>query len=571
MEPDCDFRDFGFPSQAELNAHTKTFHGQPVLALRFANLKPRSLWAALEDSIDGNDPCVVKSLCLEILESGNEHGAMEKKGFILRAIKKAKFDAARVLIELLGDHSELIFKDTAGRTALFYAAKSGLVDLVELILTKGPSTLLQLGVRDTPMTIAASKGHLEVVRIMVENLRHENLNLGFEHLWTPLGAAVSTGQEKVVELLLENQGAEYVQSPYFEKALNAAASRNSEELVRKLLESGQELDAQRRYSKKLSKTIENNDLDAAIEFLLKKCKAGNFEESSERKIFRKAVRSGMSDEIERLLDDGINIDRVDKGYGTALSIAVGKKQEVVVRLLLDRGATADAHGNLALCVAARLGLHGIASILIEAGADVNVSSLSEIKIREAGLSRSLSYFRSQYKLYNGSYVHSLEWPPLHFAAHEKQHEMVQLLLEKGADAYAVNPERATALHLATSVYIYVQNVKDIRDSYVANSILTAQILLKYKVDINAKNQDGKTPLHLVEYRLSDKNYPEIAQVAKFLIQHGADIDVPDKDGVTPRKIAADAGEDILEQFLQAQQDYQSSKLQQEKGDGSLQL
>ena len=557
MEPDCDFRDFGFPSQAGLNAHTKTSHGQPALALRFANLKTRSLWEALEDSIDRNDPSVVKGLCLEVLECGSEHGAMEKKGFILRAIKKAKFDAAQVLIELLGDQGELSFADTAGHTALFYAAKSGRVDLVEVILDKGPSTLLQLDrhLRDTPMTIAASKGHLEVVRLMVENLQPKHLNASGQNLWTPLGAAVSAGQEKIVELLLESQGAEYAQSPYFRKALNAAASRNSEKLVRKLLERGQELQAQKRYSKKLSKTIENSGLDAATEFLLRKCKAGNFEESSERKALRKAVRSGKIDEIERLLNSGVSIDRVDKVYGTALSIAVDEKQEVVVRLLLDRGATVDTHGNLALCLAARLGLHGIASVLIEAGADVNVSSLPEIG--NARRQEALSHFISK----DGRHVRSLEWPPLHFAAHEKQHEMVQLLLEKGADAYAVNPERATALHLTMYNLAVTIYPKHGRDDNVTNSILTAQILLEYQADINAKDKDGKTPLHLVPYKYNGSTHQETAQVAKFLVQHGADIDVRDKDGVTPREIAADAGEDILEQLLQAHQDYQSSKLQ----------
>ncbi|KAF8468563.1 ankyrin repeat-containing domain protein [Russula ochroleuca] len=54
----------------------------------------------------------------------------------------------------------------------------------------------------------------------------------------------------------------------------------------------------------------------------------------------------------------------------------------------------------------------------------------------------------------------------------------------------------------------------------------SQVLLKYKADIHARNDDGKTALHLASHRNSGQQPnigPSLSNVARLLLEHGADI------------------------------------------------
>jgi len=63
-------------------------------------------------------------------------------------------------------------------------------------------------------------------------------------------------------------------------------------------------------------------------------------------------------------------------------------------------------------------------------------------------------------------------------------------------------------------------------SFCNNNIIGISItnmLLDKGADINAQNNNGKTPLHYVPY---------IPKFIKNLLEHGADVNAPDKDGKT---------------------------------------
>jgi len=57
------------------------------------------------------------------------------------------------------------------------------------------------------------------------------------------------------------------------------------------------------------------------------------------------------------------------------------------------------------------------------------------------------------------------------------------------------------------------------------------ILLGYKVDVNAKDKNGDTPLYVA---ISDGARDDIAKV---LLAHGADSTIKGHDGLTPRALA----------------------------------
>lgn len=66
------------------------------------------------------------------------------------------------------------------------------------------------------------------------------------------------------------------------------------------------------------------------------------------------------------------------------------------------------------------------------------------------------------------------------------------------------------------------------------------LLLSYGADIEAKTDDGKTPMH---YAAFDRN----GEVLTLLLQNGADAGIPDGDGVTPCQYALESEQ--LEKIL----------------------
>ncbi len=68
-------------------------------------------------------------------------------------------------------------------------------------------------------------------------------------------------------------------------------------------------------------------------------------------IFKCVVNNSIQD-IERLLENGTDLNSEDQFGVSILYFAVGLKQHNIVRLLLDRGANANGSKFVPLCVAA---------------------------------------------------------------------------------------------------------------------------------------------------------------------------------------------------------------------------
>ena len=205
---------------------------------------------------------------------------------------------------------------------------------------------------------------------------------------------------------------------------------------------------------------------------------------------------GDNTKVKFLLDCGSVVDAY--GYSTApkglvaLVEAAREGQELIVKTLLENGASAnvqDGSGITALMRASQYGHLNIVSQLIRAGANVNYKNPTVWVMAK-------EYRRT----------------PLHAAAYNGYTDIVELLLENGAtaDLYDGNLDKEknrygdgpgdTPLMLAASQ----GNVK----------IVT--ILLKHKVDVNKQNSRGveKTALILAAEQGS-------LEIVSALIDNGA--------------------------------------------------
>lgn len=101
---------------------------------------------------------------------------------------------------------------------------------------------------------------------------------------------------------------------------------------------------------------------------------------------------------------------------------------------------------------------------------------------------------------------------LHNAMPEEEFEIIEYLIEKGADVEIQNEDGVTPLHLAAFTK-------------------TALILLEHGADINQKDNRGNTPLHAAV--IAGEEHREMI---KFLIDNGADASIINHEGKTPLDI-----------------------------------
>lgn len=140
--------------------------------------------------------------------------------------------------------------------------------------------------------------------------------------------------------------------------------------------------------------------------------------------------------------------------------------------------------------------------------------------------------------------------PLHCAASRGNDEVVEFLLDNGADGNAAAKDGNTALHMATQqghrkvMKLLLSRRVNSRttNGHGATSLqlavgtatdeATVPLLVKNRVDVNIRNiRTGNTALHLaVEWRR-----PRIIQ---FLLEKGVGINLTNEDGLTPLQLAA---------------------------------
>lgn len=100
--------------------------------------------------------------------------------------------------------------------------------------------------------------------------------------------------------------------------------------------------------------------------------------------------------------------------------------------------------------------------------------------------------------------------PLHFAALMGDHKEIKNLLAQGADPNKTTEEQKTPLHFA-------------------NTVKSAQLLIDYGANVNAKNEHGETPLNAESSRM-ECSFKQHQAISELLLQNGADINTTDQWG-----------------------------------------
>ena len=220
--------------------------------------------------------------------------------------------------------------------------------------------------------------------------------------------------------------------------------------------------------------------------------------------FCEAVWKGEVRTIARLVSR-IDPNGEDRWHRRPLSLAAQYGDATLVRQLLGRGADVDGGRSqfTPVAQAAARRRHEIVELLFGAGAAISVVASV--------------YLGDRHAVAKGAFVVDEEGVPLLLhAAQSLNREIVEDLLDRGADLLVTDRFGETALH----------RVADLRRAESGKAARVATLLIERGAPVDARNRDAVTPLHQA---VRARNLG----VVEVLLEHGANPNAADKRGSTP--------------------------------------
>lgn len=406
------------------------------------------------------------------------------------AVERRDRDAVRLLLR---QHVDVNAPQADGATALAWAVHYNDVETIDRLMRAGAkvNTANDLGV--TPLWLACENGNAAVVETLLAAGAdpHAVLTTGE----TPLMNAARTDSVGAIKALLAHgahvnakKGGRGGQT-----ALMWAAAMGHAKAVRALLDGGADVHAR--------------STSGTVALIL-------------------AARIGDIPTIQALVKAGARVDDPTPNGTTALTMAIDSNHEDAALALLEAGADAGetSAGYTPLHTAVQRGYARLVKALFDRGADPNarLTRTPPLVFGTGG---------------GGGRADLTGATPFLIAARALNLTMMRTLLTAGADPALTTHDGTTALMVAAGLGQLEDTTQKAFDARAAAAkweeqpaLDVVRMLLSLKMDVNATNKLGNTPLHGAAYLGSNA-------VVQLLIENGARIDAQDAKGQTPYRIA----------------------------------
>ncbi|CAL1285635.1 unnamed protein product [Larinioides sclopetarius] len=476
-------------------------------------------------------------------------------------------------------------KDKFGFTPLHFAAERGHQKVVEFLLKHGAIINCTNNASLTALHLSASGGHEEVVEVLLK----EGADVDGAESTTPLHLAAKHGYQTIVDLLISKGANISSKNENGSTPMHLAAFNANSDVVKSLMEKGADIrtsDANettplclliaRRLSGLL--TLERRDVYSS--------------DGQGFTLLHHAALAGDRTLVEYCIENRCDINSRSKYGSTALHLAAQGNHPKTVSLLLNKGAGIDANdGKGQTPLLSAVGNNCKDSVKVLVSHDVNLKTADKIEALQQSLLNGycdiveilLENYRFDIgneirrKLLNiaahsgnkyvvaillrrGFDVNGLT-EPLNIAVENKHYEMVEFLLENGAnpmlsDEKNVNPLYIAALRgYAEMAEILLSEEADVRierevilfaaeRAVRENHLEVLKLLLQMKIfDADAKDKSGSTLLH------TSALYGSL-DVTIYLVEEGANVNAKDERELKPVHIATEKGfKDIVEFYL----------------------
>jgi ankyrin repeat protein len=239
--------------------------------------------------------------------------------------------------------------DVCERTALHFAAQSGHEEVTAYLLDNGAQADSRDDHSSTPLIIASKKGHLGVVRVLVQHMGTQGLEARDRYEMTALAWAAEQGYEEMVAFLLHKGAlADLLLITSYTPFMTACA-RGHLGVVKILLEhvGEQGLQGRDRDSRAALHHAAINGHEDVTAFLLSKGADASARDAYGKTPLMLACRARGAGVVRRILrhTGGQGLDESDDDGWTAMHCAIEAAQEEILSLLLLAGADPTIEAN----------------------------------------------------------------------------------------------------------------------------------------------------------------------------------------------------------------------------------
>ena len=390
-----------------------------------------------------------------------------------------------------------------GRKPVFHTAISqNRTEIVKLILNSGYKVDFidaSLGyAAAAALHVAAVKNNVHVAKILVEEYRATvDIVPSIGYGQTPFMVASNEDQYEMMEYLLTKGANINHQTRTGTTALCAAAIYNDVEMVKYLLERGADANIRRNQLGETCLQTLAAFTRNSIEMLDLLVERGNMDVNARNNQggtpFHSAGASGNVELVEYLLKNGVDIDDADYSNSTILHYAVRGRQNEVIERLVRRGANVEKKNND--------GYTPLHTAVVEGYLD----TLQVLHVHGHADPNTFSVIK--------------DLSPLHTASLFNYFQIIDYLLDMGANVNAVNELGQSALMVAG----------------FHNQLEAAKSLLKAGANVDLADHEGNTVL------MGASQEGQIPMIKLLLEEGNADSNIVAESGDTAMSIAAKHG------------------------------
>ena len=428
------------------------------------------------------------------------------------AVQKGDMAAIRTLI---GQHVNVNLVQVDGSTALLWAARNDDRKAAELLLAAGADVKIANRYGITALTEAASNGSGGLVELLLKAGADANSTLPEGD--TALMLAAKTGMPDAVKSLLDHGAKVNAKENWHgETALMLAAGENHAAVVKLLIERGADVNA-------LATHIQIPDMKKGPGQVFSVYPAGGLTALME------AARNNCYEAAQALLDGKADPNLKNPQSLSAAMIAILNGHWDLAKMLIDRGSDVN-DGSLPLVADVR-NLDFLRPQQDRVDTTTSLDLIKDMLAKGVKVDSTLPGPIPVLHNFGTNVKGPVDATALYRAAKSSDITVMQLLIEKGADAKLKAKDETTALHAAVGIGApNVMGDAALKAPKAPQVIAAMQILIDHGADVNAVDGSGMTPMH----GAAQKGLDEVVQ---YLADHGAKLDTKDKRDRTPLDIA----------------------------------